>query len=255
MPNLTDSSTLSASLSDIQKRITLYGMPFMLLFGSGGNLINCAIFLQKNLRSNSCSIYLITSSLAHTLVLTWGMTTSLYALNNQDPLTYSIGFCKIRLYFVSSLFMISRSCVVLACIDRYALCSANASIRKFCRRQLAFQLIASIILIWFLLPIHIIIFSHIEVNHCIMPGIYSLLYGIYTVICAGVLPPSFMITFSLLAYFNLRKMHERIAPISIGNSPARRLKKTDYQIMQVSCFRARKFEFEEKIKSRCSSSK
>lgn len=236
MSNITDTSRLSSTLVSIQQYMTLYGMPLILFFGTSGNLINCGVFLQKNLRSNSCSIYLIASSISHTILLVWAMSTNLYSLVNRDPLTYSMAYCKIRPYLISSLFMISRTYIVLACADRSALCSPHVRIRAFSRTQNAFRLIPIVILIWIFLPIHIAIFNTIEANQCIMPGVYRILYAVYATICAGILPPLSMVIFGLLAYRNLRHMRQRIEPVNNGQQRRTRIKRIDYQIMKVSLY-------------------
>ncbi|CAF0883071.1 unnamed protein product [Adineta ricciae] len=233
MLNITDTSRLSSTLVNIQGYMTLYGMPLVLFFGASGNMINCGVFLQKNLRSNSCSIYFIASSISHTILLIWAMSTNMYSVTNKDPLAYSTIYCKIRPYLISSLFMISRTYIVLACADRYALCSPDVRIRAFSRSQNAFRLIPLVILIWIFLPIHIAIFNTIEGNQCIMPGIYRILYAVYAIICAGILPPFSMVTFGLLAYRNLRYMRRRIQPANSDQRRQTRIKRTDFQIMKM----------------------
>ena len=233
MSNVTDSPTLPSMLSSIQKQMTLYGMSLILFFGVGGNLINCCVFLQKSLRSNSCSIYLIASSISHTILIMLAMSTNLYSFGNIDPLTYSLAYCKIRPYLISSLFMISRTFIVLACVDRYALCSPHANVRAFSRSQTAFRFIPVVIGIWLFVPCHILIFNTIEKNRCIMPGLYSYLYAAYTVVCAGILPPSLMIIFGLLARHNLQLLRQRVVPASVGGGSRMRIKNVDYQIMKV----------------------
>ena len=233
MSNITSSSTLPSILGNIQKQITLYGMPLILFFGIGGNMINCAVFLQKSLRSNSCSIYLIASSIAHTMLLIWAMSTNLYSLYNIDPATYSLAYCKIRPYLISSLFMISRTYIVLACVDRYTLCSRHAHIRAFSRCQVAFRLIPIVIVMWIIIPIYILIFNTIDTNRCIMPGFYRIFYAVYAAVCSGILPPSLMITFGLLVRRNLHLMRKRITPAGIAGNRRATIKKVDYQIMKV----------------------
>ena len=233
MSNVTSSSTLSSILGNIQKQIILYGIPLILFFGISGNMINCAVFLQKSLRSNSCSIYLIASSIANTILLISAMSTNLYSFYNIDPLTYSLAYCKIRFYLINSLFMISRTYIVLAYVDRYTLCSSHAHIRAFSRCQVAFRLIPIVIIGWIIIPIYVVIFNTIDTNRFIMPGFYRIFYAIYSAICSGILPPSLMITFGLLARRNLRLMRKRITPAGLAGNQRVIIKKVDYQIKKV----------------------
>lgn len=162
------------------------------------------------------------------------MSTNLYSFGNIDPFKYSLTYCKIRPYLISSLFMISRTYIVLACADRYALCSPRANVRAFSRSQTALRLIPVVIGIWLFIPSHIFIFNTIEKNRCIMPAVYSHLYAAYAVVCAGILPPSLMIIFGLLARHNLQLMRQRVMPASVGGGSRMRIKNVDYQIMKVS---------------------
>ena len=232
--NSSESTILPITLTNIQRQMMIFGMPLLLCFGVGGNLMNCAVFLRKKLRSNSCSIYLISSSVSHTILLIWAMSTNLYTLNYLDPLTYSVTYCRMRAYLISSLFMISRSYIVLACVDRYALCSTDVRVRNFCRCRVAIRLVPVVVGIWLVIPCHLLIFNTVEKNRCIMPGLYNILYAVYAVICAGILPPTSMLIFGLLARRNLRLMKRRIAPVNSSGEPQVRFRKVDHQIMKVS---------------------
>ncbi|CAF0988941.1 unnamed protein product [Adineta ricciae] len=167
------------------------------------------------------------------MLLVWAMSTNLCSVTNRDPLAYSTVYCKVRPYLISSLFMISRTNIVLACADRHALCSPDVRIRAFSRSQNAFRLIPLVILIWICLPIHIAIFNTIEGNQCIVPGVYRILYAVYAIICASILPPFSMAIFGLLAYRNLRYMQRRIQPTNSDQRRQTRIKRTDYKIMKM----------------------
>ncbi|CAF1270024.1 unnamed protein product [Adineta steineri] len=208
-------------------------MPLILFFGVGGNLINCAVFLQKTLRSSSYSVYLIASTVTHTILLILAMSTNLYSFGHTNPNTYSIAYCKLRNYFISSLFNMSRTYIVLASVDRYAICSPYANIRAFSRRQIALKLIPIVIGMWIFIPSHNVILSTIQNNQCIMPGLYKVLYAGYAVICAAIFLPSFTITFGLLARRNLRLMRRRIVPAGTIEGSRTFINKVDYQIMKM----------------------
>ena len=235
MSNNTKSSIVTI-LPAIQFSMSTIVMPFLLIFGSGGNIVNLLIFLQKTFRSNSCSLYMIAASLLHTLVLCFAMSTTLYSLTHTDPLTYSQSYCKTRQYLISAIFTMARCCTGMACFDRFAVTSANANIRAYGRPQVARYIITFIIIIWLILPLHLVFFNNIENDQCQMSGLYLYFFAAYAIIVAAIIPPSMMITFSVLAAKNIRQTRQRIKPLPIGRintSEGIRLKQYDYQLLKM----------------------
>jgi hypothetical protein len=214
MANTTDNSNLTNSSSpyyllSIQQNMTR-SMLIFLVFGNIGNLCNCFVFLQKPLRSNSCSFYLLVSSIANIITLTFSILTGLYSTEQTNPSTYSLIYCKLRLYIYQTFLMISRYVIVFACIDRACLTSRQVIIRNFSQIHKARILSILIIIFWFIAAIHIPIMSTIQYGYCIMPGIYTLIFSIYDLIFAGLIPPILMSAFSLITLLNLHSVHVRI---------------------------------------------
>ncbi len=220
-------------------------MPILLVFGSGGNILNALVFLQKTFRSTSCSMYMLAGYLLHTLILYWGMLTTLYSLDHTNPLTYSEPYCKIRQYLISAVFTMARCCVGMACFDRFAVSSPNINIRTFGRSHIARYVIFIIIIIWLILPVHLIIFKTIQNGQCVMPGLYPYFFAAYTIIITTIIPPSMMITFTILAVKNIRRIRQRVQPLPVGQSNITnvntrtnrsinvRLKQCDYQLLKM----------------------
>ena len=245
MSNSTTSSSLVLTLTAIQFRMSTIVMPILLIFGSGGNILNAMIFLQKTFRSNSCSIYMIAGYLLHTLVLCWAMSTNLYSLYNRDPLTYNESYCKIRQYSISAIFTMARLCVGMACVDRFAISSQNANIRAFGRPRTARSVIIIIIVICLIAPIHLLIFNTIQNGRCLMPGLYPYFFATYAIIIAAVIPPSIMVTFSILAAKNIQHIRQRIQPLPVSPNPVSEtnrvinrnarvhLRRYDYQLLKM----------------------
>ncbi len=238
MSNNTTSS-LVLTLSAIQLKMSMIFMPILLVFGSGGNILCTLVFRQKTFRSSSCSMYMIASYLLHTLVLCWAMSTTLYSVGHIDPLTYSEPYCRIRQYSISAIFTMSRFCTVMACFDRYAISSRNANIRAFGRPSIARFDIIIIIVICLILPVHLTIFNSIQNGRCVMVGLYPYFFAAYAIIIAAIIPPSMMITFSILAAKHIRQIRQRVQPLPTSrvNTTDRntgvRLKKYDYQLLKM----------------------
>ena len=93
--------------------------------------------------------------------------------------------------------MIDRSLIVFGCADRYALCSQSARLRSFCEPKIAIRVIIANIFIWPLLTIHIPILQNFNGSKCFMSGSYVLIYGLYSTMAAGTLPPLLMTIFSI----------------------------------------------------------
>ncbi len=238
-------SPLVSTLTAIQFRMSTIVMPILLVFGSGGNILNAVIFLQKTFRTNSCSMYMIAGSLLHTVALCWAMSTTLYSLDHRDPLTYSEPYCKIRQYLIAAILTMARCCIGMACVDRFAVSSRNVKIRAFGRPRVALYVIAIIIVIWLIVSVHLIIVNTIQNGRCVMPGLYPYFYAAYAILVAAIIPPSMMIIFSILAAKNIRQIRQRVQPLPVRQSNITNvntgtnrnigvhLKQYDYQLLKM----------------------
>lgn len=215
-------------LSTVQQALTRYGMSTYLVLGNIGNLANIAIFCRKQHRKNSCSLYLLTASFINIFVINYGIIPTLYSLDYPNPELYIVAFCKLRLYFLHSSLMMSRSLIVLACIDRFALSSSSLRVRSFCRTKIAFSAIVCIFIVWPIIAVHIPILLTIQSGRCGMTNPYSLIYSIYSFIIAGLLPPALMVIFGIKTIRNLHLIHARIQPNADENF---RIKRKDYNLM------------------------
>jgi hypothetical protein len=228
--NITAISSLFYSLVSVERNLTWLMMIF-LIFGNIGNLCNCLVFLQKSLRSNPCSRYLLVSSIINVIVLTYAIPTGIYGIEQTDPVTYSLIYCKLRLYIYHTLLMISRYLIILACLDRACLSSRKVSVRNFSQIRIARLLSLIIIPFWFIAAMHLPLISTIVSGYCIMPGIYSLIYGIYALIFAGLIPPVLMSIFSLMTLRNLHSIHTRVHPTQ--NPNYRSMRQRDFHLTRM----------------------
>ncbi|CAF5100237.1 unnamed protein product [Rotaria sp. Silwood1] len=134
------------------------GQPILLTLGMIGCILNIAIFLRSSMRINSCAIYFHASSWANLFCLTWGLFVSMLAsFTNNNPLTYNSAYCKIRYYILTASQLSSRACVVLACLDRFLLCSQSVRQRSFCRACVAIKVVSITIIGCACLSIYVLI--------------------------------------------------------------------------------------------------
>jgi hypothetical protein len=227
-------ASIEDRLAATQVILTRYILLVCFILGIFGNICNICIFIQKKLRVNSCSIYFIAASFINFLIIIFGITPTISASYIADPTLYFPWACKLKLYGLHSLLMMSRSYILLACIDQYTFCSPNAGLRRFSRRQIALKLVCAVPFIWLIVPIHMLIFVDIQKpsDRCGTSGVYSIIYSIYSFVCA-LLPLILMVIFSSMVFYNLRQVLRRVQPgndnqMQVGHI---RFRKYDYQIM------------------------
>jgi hypothetical protein len=72
---------------------------------------------------------------------------------------------------------------------------------------------------------------------CIMPGLYPYFLAAYAIIIAAIIPPSMMITFTILAAKNIRQIRRRVHPGIVDTTTTKntsvRLKQYDYQLVKM----------------------
>ncbi|CAF2100595.1 unnamed protein product [Rotaria magnacalcarata] len=100
----------------------------------------------------------------------------------------------------------SRSLTVIACMDRYALCSNSIRIRSFSDPKVAIRVIVGIILLWPIATVFLPISYVYHQGSCGMDPSFSLSWAIYSVIVPGLLTPGLMIVFGGLAISNRREL-------------------------------------------------
>jgi uncharacterized membrane protein YbaN (DUF454 family) len=141
-----------------------------------------------------------------------GIGPTMYSLNHADPTTTILVFCKIRIYVLQSTSMMYRWSLAVASFDRYATSSANVRLRNFANVHIAHHVIALIVCIWLMLPIHAPIFYQLRVGGC---GIFNnevaaLYHSIFTTVFGCILPVLTMTLFAILLYHNLSLKQQRL---------------------------------------------
>ncbi|UJR10887.1 hypothetical protein I4U23_015074 [Adineta vaga] len=118
--------------------IQRYGQPLLFSIGIIGCILNIAIFLRPTMKQNSCAIYFHASSWANLFCLCWGVLASMLAfMTNNNPASYNVLYCKLRFFMINLAQYSSRAFIVLACLDRYCLCSTSVRQRNLCRANVA----------------------------------------------------------------------------------------------------------------------
>ena len=118
---------------------------------------------------------------------------------------------------------------MLVCIDRYALCSARASIRAFSQPKTAYRAIFAVTLFWYVASVHLLILEDIQNGRCNVYGLYGQIMGIYALICTGIIPITLMTVCSVLLLRNLRQLRSRVVP----DNTTVTLRKRDASLMKL----------------------
>ncbi|CAF1491055.1 unnamed protein product [Rotaria sordida] len=194
-------------------------IPILFFVGIIGWTLNTITFSRPSLRSNSCATYFHASSWANLCVLFWSP--FIYAVGNWSGYRLparSILFCKIRIYFITMFCHTSVAFLLLACGDRFMLCSRNANRRRLCHVRIAYKMIIITIIICALLPLYIPLkYNRLSVvsNLCIIDIDFLIFDITYKSTIWAIIPPSLMLTLGSLTIYSLKQNARQIANIRI----------------------------------------
>ncbi|CAF4530532.1 unnamed protein product [Rotaria sp. Silwood2] len=221
-----------STIVNIQKSLGRYGLSTLIVLGNVGNILTILIFIRTlKKQSNSCTCYLLAASITNWILINTSLISTVYGVDHVDPQHRSIVVCKLRWYGGQILLMLSRSFMIVACVDRWALTSPRIIIRSFCRPKIARNIIFCLLLIWSIIPVHMAIFINNYSGHCGAPSYYAFAFAIYLFVFIGFLPPFLMIFFGVLAWHNLKRIRSQVAPRH--NPIGIRLHKVDRDLMRM----------------------
>ena len=205
---------MANSLSIIQGMLTRYGMSTYVTLGNLGNILILILFYENGQNGNSCSLYIVTMTICNLICLNVGIIPVIFSLDHLDINNEYILACRIQFYIRHSFFQLMRTSKVLSCLDRYAICSSNIRIRSLSQRKIVRRLIGIFTLFWLSISIFFSLIRTIENHSCnIFNRVYSMIYTIYYLIFAGILPPVFILILTILTMKNLKQLRSRVQPI------------------------------------------
>ena len=197
----------SAYLAEVQRALSLYGIPIFLALGTIGNALFICILSQRTHRRNPCSLYLLFTAIVNFILIQCILPLTIYSANHIDPQNISLTWCKIRSYLFNSLLMLYRYSKIAACFDRVAICNSRPTIRAFSNVRMAGRVIFIITIVWLLIPIHLAMYFQIENNRCVpKSGPYSIFFSIYSIIVSCWSPPIIMAILGIISFRNLKKV-------------------------------------------------
>ena len=224
--------------ADISPKILItlsrYVLPTCAIFGMVGCCINILVFRQRSLRSNACAIYMLAINVVSLIAIPYslGRVTAIAFLPMAMRPT-SVIFCRITYYVQHCVLNAARSYTVLACIDRFMICSADVNRRAFSSVTVARTSVITATIAWIVIPIHIFVFYEINPSRqCVATGLYGVIFSIYSVCVTGghlIL----MIVFSSMAIHSVRKTHLRVQPMNAQRIHANQIRKRDFQLIKM----------------------
>lgn len=119
-------------LGSMSKQCNRYFPVFIFLFGMIGNILNCFVLLQPNLRGNPCAYLFFVSSIANSISITFGLSTRVLSGWVIDLAAKNSFICKCRAFIVFSSRTVAFWLIAYATIDRWF-----SSCFQYQRRQMS----------------------------------------------------------------------------------------------------------------------
>lgn len=239
-------TNLSSSLFFHQFSIDLnrYFAPLIFTFGMIGNLLNCFILSQRELRYNPCAIYFLTSSIVNLISIVFGLTTRILDGWQLDPTSEIDWICKVRTFVVFTSRTMALWLIVLATIDRWLSSSLDYQRRRLSTKSNAYRGIIFSFLLSFIAYIHMI-FCYKAKQHdaplqCYGKSVFCRLLTDSIYFLVSILIPSvLLIGFCILIVLNVHRIRHRTE--QTNHTPLRPFsrakvflfKKIDHQLLRM----------------------
>jgi hypothetical protein len=121
---------LIESLGSTTTLLNRYFSLFIFFFGVIGNILNILILTQRSIRSNSCILLFLISSIANLISLLSGLTSRIFSSWQVDLTETNDILCKLRAFFTFTSRTIALWLIMLATIDRWIISSNNIQRRR-----------------------------------------------------------------------------------------------------------------------------
>ncbi|CAF0871571.1 unnamed protein product [Adineta ricciae] len=184
------------------------------VFGQVSNVLSVIVLTRPKLRKNTCSLYLIGSSISNTICIFAGIFYFVLSSGFSYSLTAkSRILCKVLPFTYYSALFLASWFILLACIDRYCSTHKRAIIRRFSHINTAKWLVVLVPLLCFLMHIHILFYMDwIQTNQCSYTTYnFLLFFYVYYVVVYAFMTPILYIAFAVLTIYNVRKTKKIVA--------------------------------------------
>ncbi|CAF1393999.1 unnamed protein product [Adineta ricciae] len=200
-------STLATRLGHILLNFNIYYLGAICFFGIIGNFLNILVFCQNTLKNTGCSLYFISLSIVHIIVLCVPcLSQVIFAISEFDIALHSLFWCKFFVYFIFNGIFLSRYYICLISIDRWLITSFQARIRQLSNISVIRRILVITTTIWLIFNIHSAIGFTLKDHICDI-SINSVYSTFYLILCLIVsfLPLFILILFTSLTLIRLFK--------------------------------------------------
>jgi hypothetical protein len=160
MSNITVIDPFFLTLNIIQQSILRYGYSIIFILGNIGSLLNILVLNRRNYRRNSCSSYILASAIPDLLIINVVILTRILSAFGFDPTITSTLFCKLQWYILHAMTLLSRTYILLACIDRWTMTSTIIHRRAFAKIKVSMFVIPLAGILWCIASIHVLLYQN-----------------------------------------------------------------------------------------------
>jgi uncharacterized membrane protein (DUF485 family) len=241
-PSSTSDEQLISHLKTIISRINVYLGILIFVFGIVGNILNILILSQRPLRSNTCVLIFIASSIAGIITILSGLTARILS-NWEAGISDTVRWvCKLRIFVSLTFRLVTFWMMMLATIDRWIVSSTNPRFRQLSSIKNVLRSILAIIFFSIIINCQVIYCYETNLSNaplrCYTKNaqcrlLNDLIFGLVTII----VPLILIVIFGSMTILKIRSSPSRILPVttvSVVNRPSqvidhrrRRFKKTD----------------------------
>jgi hypothetical protein len=202
-------SSMTLEIDSIIQKLNIYVGLFIYFTGIIGGILNIVIFTTlKTFRETSCGFYLTATSIFNIGQAIFALTTRILNSGFSINLTDVSWSCKLRTFLAQSCVLLSLTGMSLVTIDQFLSMTTH---RHFSSLKFAHRNIMIACCVWVFHGIFALIYWDILAGICtqINMNYRKYLSDFYLPILLGCLPIFIMVTFSLLAFFNIRTLASR----------------------------------------------
>lgn len=199
-----------SSTAQLLRTIAVYGGLPILVCGIGGNILNIVGLWRT--RQNPCGFIFLVSSSVNCLVLFYGLLTRILSVGfSLDWSNNNLIWCKNRVAFTQTCFLISLTCICLGSIDRFFASCRQTKFRRFSRLSVAKWAVIITTSIWLGHSIPYFVYSSLIQSPSTGSTVCAVIripaftfYQTYIIlpIYLGLLPTMILIGTGLMTYYN-----------------------------------------------------
>ena len=209
------SKSLADDLNLVTQNFIIYFPLIFLIFGLIGFIGNLFTYLQAELRSNTCCIYLLCGSVIDIITLFVNQLPTYLASKYQIYISWftSLGLCKLELFLLGFLPHLSINFLLMSTIDRFASsCGLGSPMHRLNQLKMLPWTISVTVIFSCLASIRApILYDSMVGGWCqtSQPTINSILY----IVLNGLMQPLMMFVFILLTHRNVRRSRQRVVSV------------------------------------------